>query len=63
MSILQAIRLVRMKPFTILVAEDDLLCRMVLERSVVQWGYQLVSAADGGSALELLRTARSIFAS
>ena len=45
-----------MKPLTILIAEDDLLCRMVLERSVVQWGYQLVSAADGRSALELLRT-------
>ncbi|HEY1938520.1 MAG TPA: response regulator [Candidatus Angelobacter sp.] len=45
-----------MKPLTILVAEDDLLCRMVLERSVVQWGYQLVSAVDGGGARELLET-------
>ena len=45
-----------MKPLTILVAEDDMLSRMVLERSVVQWGYQLVSATDGESALELLRT-------
>jgi DNA-binding response OmpR family regulator len=48
-----------MKTLTILVAEDDLLTRMTLERSVVQWGYQLVSAVDGGSARELLRT-RSI---
>lgn len=45
-----------MKPFTVLVAEDDLLSRMVLERSVVQWGYQLVSAADGESAQNLLKT-------
>jgi DNA-binding response OmpR family regulator len=45
-----------MKALTILVAEDDLLARMVLERSVVQWGHQLVSAVDGKSALESLRT-------
>ena len=45
-----------MKTLTILVAEDDLLTRMTLERSVVQWGYQLVSAADGENARELLRT-------
>ncbi len=48
-----------MKTLTILVAEDDLLTRMMLERSVVQWGYQLVSAIDGETARELLRT-RSI---
>jgi DNA-binding response OmpR family regulator len=45
-----------MKVLTILVAEDDLLSRMVLERSVVQWGHQLVSAVDGESAKEMLRT-------
>jgi DNA-binding response OmpR family regulator len=45
-----------MKTLTILVAEDDLLTRMTLERSVVQWGYQLVSAEDGETARELLRT-------
>lgn len=45
-----------MKTLTILVAEDDLLTRMTLERSVVQWGYQLVSATDGESAREMLRT-------
>src|SRR5690349_10065169 len=48
-----------MKALTILVAEDEMLARMVLERSVVQWGYQMVSAADGARALELLQT-RSI---
>jgi DNA-binding response OmpR family regulator len=45
-----------MKTLTILVAEDDLLTRMTLERSVVQWGYQLISAVDGETARELLRT-------
>lgn len=45
-----------MQALTILVAEDDLLSRMVLERSVVQWGYRLVSAPDGESALEMLQT-------
>jgi|SRR5579864_1912815 len=45
-----------MKTLTILVAEDDLLTRMTLERSVVQWGYQLISAVDGENARELLRT-------
>jgi DNA-binding response OmpR family regulator len=44
-----------MKTLTILVAEDDLLSRMVLERSIVQWGYQLVSAPDGEVAQVLLR--------
>jgi CheY-like chemotaxis protein len=45
-----------MKTLTILVAEDDLLARMVLERSVVQWGHQLVSAQDGETALGMLQT-------
>lgn len=45
-----------MKTLTILVAEDDLLTRMMLERSVVQWGYQLVSAQNGETVRELLRT-------
>ncbi len=44
-----------MKPLTILIAEDDLLSRMVLERSVVQWGHQLLSAMDGEKARELLQ--------
>jgi DNA-binding response OmpR family regulator len=48
-----------MKTLTILVADDEMLSRMVLERSVVQWGYQMVSATDGERALELLKT-RSI---
>ena len=47
-----------MRPLTILVAEDDLLCRMVLERSVVQWGYKLASAVDGERAVQLLQSGR-----
>ncbi|HZU32790.1 MAG TPA: response regulator [Candidatus Angelobacter sp.] len=48
-----------MTPLTILVAEDELLSRMVLERSVVQWGHRLISATNGETARELLQT-RSI---
>lgn len=44
-----------MKSLTVLIAEDDLLSRMVLERSVVQWGYQLLSAVEGESARQLLQ--------
>lgn len=45
-----------MKPLTVLVAEDDLLSRMVLERSVVQWGYHAVSAVDGEAACAALQS-------
>lgn len=45
-----------MKPLTILIAEDDLLSRMVLERSVVQWGYQMISAVDGENAHQILKS-------
>lgn len=53
---LWSINLLSMKPLTILIAEDDLLARMILERSIVQWGYQMVSAVDGERALNLLKT-------
>jgi len=45
-----------MKAFTVLIAEDDMLSRMILERSVVQWGHQMVSAVDGEAARELLQS-------
>src|SRR5258708_21480311 len=45
-----------MKAFTVLIAEDDMLSRMVLERSVVQWGHQMVSAVDGEAARVVLQT-------
>jgi CheY-like chemotaxis protein len=45
-----------MSSLKILIADDDLLTRMVLERSVVTWGHTFVSAADGEAARELLKT-------
>ena len=33
-----------------------MLSRMILERSVVQWGHQMVSAVDGEAARELLQS-------
>jgi CheY-like chemotaxis protein len=42
----------------ILIADDDLLARMVLERLVVTWGHTFISAADGEAARELLKTQR-----
>lgn len=45
-----------MTPLKVLIADDDLLTRMVLERSVVTWGHTFVSAADGEAARELLNT-------
>jgi CheY-like chemotaxis protein len=42
----------------ILIADDDLLARMVLERSVVTWGHTFISVADGEAARELLKTQR-----
>jgi CheY-like chemotaxis protein len=40
----------------ILIADDDLLARMLLERLVVSWGHAFISAADGETARELLNT-------
>lgn len=45
-----------MKSLTVLIAEDDLLSRMVLERSVVQWGYKMLSAVDGEYAIQTLQS-------
>jgi len=39
----------------ILIAEDDLLTRRVLERFLEQWGYNVISAADGTEAWEILQ--------
>ena len=41
---------------TVLIADDDLLARMILERRVVQWGYHFVSARDGETAKGLLQS-------
>lgn len=55
MHVYLSINKLDMKPLTVLIAEDDLLARMVLERSVVQWGHKMISAVDGAGALEILR--------
>ncbi|HZE70727.1 MAG TPA: response regulator [Pyrinomonadaceae bacterium] len=47
-----------MQKLNILIADDDLLARMVLERLVVTWGHTVISAADGETARELLKTQR-----
>jgi CheY-like chemotaxis protein len=47
-----------MSSLKILIADDDLLSRMMLERSVVTWGHTFVSAADGETARELLKLQR-----
>jgi CheY-like chemotaxis protein len=45
-----------MTSLKVLIADDDLLARMVLERSVVKWGHTFISAAHGEAARELLTT-------
>ncbi|MFH0926217.1 MAG: response regulator [bacterium] len=39
----------------ILVADDDVVTRMLLERSLKKWGYVVISAVDGQTAWELLQ--------
>ena len=39
----------------ILVADDDTVSRKVLERTLAGWGHEVVSAADGEAAWEILR--------
>jgi diguanylate cyclase (GGDEF)-like protein len=39
----------------ILIAEDDLLARRMIERFLEQWGYSVISAADGTEAWEILQ--------
>jgi diguanylate cyclase (GGDEF)-like protein len=40
----------------ILIAEDDLVSRRLLEAFLVKWGYQVVAAADGMEALKILES-------
>ncbi len=39
---------------TVLVAEDDLTSRELLRRTIVRWGYPVLTAADGDAALRCL---------
>jgi diguanylate cyclase (GGDEF)-like protein len=39
----------------ILIADDDRTSRMILERALAGWGYEVVTAADGDEALRLMQ--------
>jgi len=39
----------------VLIAEDDVISRRVLESTLVKWGYEVVRAADGAEAWALLQ--------
>lgn len=43
----------------ILVADDSRTARMLIEQSLVQWGYQVVSASDGQEALDVFKAAEA----
>jgi len=40
---------------TILIADDDAVCRTALERRLVSWGHRVAAVADGETALQLLQ--------
>ena len=40
----------------ILIAEDDMISRRVLERILTKWGYEVVSTRDGAEAWEILKS-------
>ena len=42
----------------VLVADDDRLCARILATTLKQWGHEVIVAADGAEAWELLRTRR-----
>ena len=39
----------------ILIAEDDAVCRRVLEAALLKWDYEVTATADGLAALEILQ--------
>ncbi len=39
-----------------LIAEDDMISRRVLERTLTKWGYVVVSTRDGAEAWEILKS-------
>jgi DNA-binding response OmpR family regulator len=45
-----------MVPLRVLIADDDQLVRMILERSVVKWGHKYISAKNGEAARHLLES-------
>lgn len=43
-----------LEPKRVLIAEDHYVSRHLLERNLNNWGFQVISVADGGAALEVL---------
>jgi sigma-B regulation protein RsbU (phosphoserine phosphatase) len=41
----------------ILIAEDDMISRRLLETTLIRWGYEVVVTSDGTAALEVLQNA------
>ncbi|MGD8538347.1 MAG: diguanylate cyclase [Candidatus Aminicenantes bacterium] len=39
----------------VLIAEDDKLCRTILEKNLNKWGYESISAEDGKEALKMIQ--------
>ena len=40
----------------VIFAEDDVVSRRVLETQLEHWGYEVISAADGSEAWEILQS-------
>jgi phosphoserine phosphatase RsbU/P len=40
----------------ILIAEDDMISRRLLEATLTRWGYEVIATCDGGAAWELLQS-------
>lgn len=43
----------------ILIADDDAICRSMLEDLLIEWGHEVVAVADGAAAWEVLRSAQA----
>jgi len=43
----------------ILIAEDDPICRRILEANLLEWGYDVMVASDGGEAWEIIQQPES----
>jgi sigma-B regulation protein RsbU (phosphoserine phosphatase) len=44
----------------ILVAEDDSICRRLLESTLTKWGYRVITAKDGMDALHILQSGNPV---
>jgi CheY-like chemotaxis protein len=42
----------------ILIAEDDPISRRILEANLLEWGYEVMVASDGGEAWEIIPNRR-----